>query len=404
MKTLLSLIVLFLTTPSFAQDTLRIATYNVLNYPGIDAAQRNPYFRATMVTMNPDVLVVQEMESQTGVNTFLNDVLNVYRPGMYSSVTFNNGPDTDNAFFYKPSEVTFIRANYIPTALRNVAEYLFKVNGQNDTLRIFSLHLKANIEDSIARLNEATIVRSYLNDLPPGAKFIVAGDFNLYRSSEPAFQKLIGSETNNNGRCKDPLNAVGIWNNNFAFRSIHTQSPRVRSFGNGSTGGLDDRFDMLLISFSLEQSLITSSYKAYGNDGNHFNDSINRLPNAAVPDSIANALHYASDHLPVYADFVFEGVTGMDTVSTEIFGFKLQNYPNPFNSSTTISFSIPQDSRTSLIVFDALGRHVSSVDFGQMAQGVYRHVFDATGLSSGIYFYRILAGGNSATNTMLLVK
>jgi hypothetical protein len=51
--------------------------------------------------------------------------------------------------------------------------------------------------------------------------------------------------------------------------------------------------------------ILTSTYQAYGNDGNHFNDSINRLPNAAVPDSIANALHNASDHLPVTARFIF---------------------------------------------------------------------------------------------------
>jgi hypothetical protein len=44
---------------------------------------------------------------------------------------------------------------------------------------------------------------------------------------------------------------------------------------------------------------------AVGNDGNHYNDSINRMPNAAVPASVANALHYASDHLPVTGRFVF---------------------------------------------------------------------------------------------------
>lgn len=287
-----------------AQDTVRIATYNLLNYPGSDATTRNPRFRAVTRTMNPDVLVVQEMTSAAGTIQFRDSVLNAGQPGTYSSVAFNNGPDTDNMFYYRTSKVGYIGATYISTALRNIAEYRFKPVASPDTIRIFSVHLKANLEDSLARLAEATILRNYLNALPTGAKFIVAGDFNIYRSSEPAFQRLIGSEVNNNGRSKDPLNAIGTWNQ-YAFRAIHTQSTRTRAFGDGSTGGLDDRFDMQLISYSMEQHLLLSTYAAYGNDGNHFNDSINRLPNAAVADSVANGLHYASDHLPVVANYVF---------------------------------------------------------------------------------------------------
>lgn len=287
------------------QDTVRVATYNILNYPGTDSAIRNPYFRAVLRTMNPDVLIVQEITSQTGVNNFRDNVLNWGQPGVYTSVPFNNGPDTDNAMFYKSSKVVFLGATYIPTSLRDIAEYRFRSSGSSDTVRLYSVHLKGNQEDSLQRLNEATTLRNYLNGLPAGSKFIVGGDFNVYRSTEPGFVKLIGSESNNNGRSKDPLNAVGTWHINYAFREIHTQSPRTRDFGNGTTGGMDDRFDMLLVSYPMDPHLILSSYKAYGNDGNHYNDSINRLPNSAVPDSVANGLHYAADHLPVVADFVF---------------------------------------------------------------------------------------------------
>ncbi len=302
-----------------AQDTLRIATYNVLNYPGNDATIRNPHFRAVTKTMNPDVLVVQEMQSASGVTQFRDNVLNAGQPGAYTSVTFDDGPDTDNAMFYKSSEVSYIGATYISNSPRRIAEYRFKPVGGTDTVRLYSLHLKANLEDSLARLTEATTLRNYLNALPSGAKFIIAGDYNIYRSTEAAFQKLIGSEADNDGRCKDPLNAIGTWNNNI-FSEIHTQSTRTRSFGDpsaGSTGGLDDRFDMLLISYPMEPHLLLSTYTAYGNDGNHFNDSINQSPNTAVPDSVADGLHYGSDHLPVFADFVF-GTSGPDTGFTSI--------------------------------------------------------------------------------------
>jgi len=302
-----------------SQDTLRIGTYNLLNYPGLDAAARNPFFRAVTKTMDPDVLVVQEMQSQTGVNGFLANVLNAAQPGTYTSVSFNNGPDTDNSFFYKASKVNFLGATYIGTALRNIAEYRIIPAGHTDTVRIYSLHLKANEQDSLDRLAEATILRNRLNSLPPGSRFIVAGDFNIYRSSEPAFQKLIGSELNNIGRCKDPLNSVGNWHANFSFRQIHSQSTRTRAFGDGSTGGLDDRFDMILTSYSMDSLFVPGSYRTYGNDANHFNDSINRLPNSAVPDSVANGLHYSSDHLPVFASFRFGssgGGTGFTSVAS----------------------------------------------------------------------------------------
>ncbi|HLX12594.1 MAG TPA: hypothetical protein VKS81_07260, partial [Bacteroidota bacterium] len=96
------------------------------------------------------------------------------------------------------------------------------------------------------------------------------------------------------------------WHDNPVYAAIHSQSPRVRSFGGGTPGGMNDRYDIMLTSYSsLDANTIPSHYTAYGNDGRHYNDSINHLPNYAVPDSVANGLEYASDHLPVYCDFYF---------------------------------------------------------------------------------------------------
>lgn len=366
----LTALMLFMVGSVAAQDTLKIASYNLLNYPGSDASTRNPYFRAVLNSMKPDVLVVQEMTSQAGVDTFRDGVLNASQPGLFSSVLFNNGPDTDNSFFYKSSKVVYFGATYIPTALRDIAEYRFKRINSPDTVRIFSVHLKANQSDTLARRDEATILRNYLNALPPGSNFIVVGDFNTYYSSEPALVKLLESEANNNGRCKDPLNSVGNWHSNIAFRSIHTQSPRIRAFGGGSTGGMDDRFDLMLISYPMDQHIITSSYTAYGNDGNHFNDSINRLPNTAVPDSVANGLHYGSDHLTIFAKYVFGGsAPGGQIVSVNSGNW---NSPATWNGGV-----VPSDSSSVLVNTG----HVVTIDGSAVAEsltvaGVLQ--FDAT--------------------------
>ncbi|MDP2208774.1 MAG: fibronectin type III domain-containing protein [Bacteroidota bacterium] len=302
---------------SYSQtDTLTIVTYNILNYPGSDAAIRNPFFRPVIHSMKPDVLIVQEMISQTGVTTFLNEVMNKYQPGLYSTVTFNDGPDTDNSFYYRSDKVTYLGAQYINTALRQIAEYTFRHTNSGEVIKIYSLHLKASAttDDENKRLAEVTILRNHMNALPANTNFIVGGDFNIYKSSEPAYQKLIGSEADNDGRCFDPKTLTGTWNQS-VYAIHHTQSPRTRAFGGGANGGMDDRFDMLLNSFSLTDNLISASYKAYGNDGNHFNDSINRLPNSAVPDSVAHGLHYGADHIPVVAKYVFQSLSAFNLLS-----------------------------------------------------------------------------------------
>jgi len=120
-----------------AQDTLRIMDYNLLNYPGSDAATRDPYFRKVVHSAKPDVIVSMEMVSQTGVNTFLNDVLNYYQPGLYATIPFHDGPDTDPHIFFKTSKITLIATNFIATALRNLGEFVLRFNSTSDPLHLF---------------------------------------------------------------------------------------------------------------------------------------------------------------------------------------------------------------------------------------------------------------------------
>src|SRR5205823_2284231 len=100
------------------------------------------------------------------------------------------------------------------------------------------------------------------------------------------YQHLLQNDSLTDGDFIDPLAMPGIWNDP-AYSAYHTQSPRTRSFGGGATGGLDDRFDLILFSSSIEQpgrvTYKTGSLTPIGNDGLHYGDSINRPPNVAVP-------------------------------------------------------------------------------------------------------------------------
>lgn len=81
-----------------------------------------------------------------------------------------------------------------------------------------------------------------------------------------------------------------------------------------------------------------------------------------------------------------------------------QNFPNPFNPSTKIRFSIPQNGFTRLKVFDVLGNEVSSIIEGELSAGNYELQFDASGLSSGTYFYSLTSGEFTKTMKMILSK
>ncbi|MBK9732449.1 MAG: hypothetical protein IPO83_14435 [Chitinophagaceae bacterium] len=296
-------------------DEVALITYNLLNYPDpgnitADTALRNPYFRTIIAATNPDLLVVEEMNSQSGVNGFLTKVMNAYSP-TYLAAAFIDGPDTDNGLFYKSGKFVFVSNKKIKTDLRNISEFKLVHILSGDTIRIYAVHLKASsgTANEIQRALEVDSLRKVTNALPAGSNFIVCGDFNFYAASESGYQKLLQVNGSNEGHFIDPIAMTGSWNNS-SYAIHHTQSTRTRSFGGGSTGGIDDRFDLILYSKAISQTggvtYVANSQTGYGNDGNHYNDSINRMPNNAVSLNVANALHYASDHLPVIGKFNFQ--------------------------------------------------------------------------------------------------
>jgi hypothetical protein len=81
-----------------------------------------------------------------------------------------------------------------------------------------------------------------------------------------------------------------------------------------------------------------------------------------------------------------------------------QNYPNPFNPSTTIGYQTPEAGDVRLIVYDLLGREVARLVDGPQPAGFYPVTFNASHLSSGVYFYRLTAAGRSAQRSMVHLK
>jgi hypothetical protein len=81
-----------------------------------------------------------------------------------------------------------------------------------------------------------------------------------------------------------------------------------------------------------------------------------------------------------------------------------QNYPNPFNPTTVIRFSVPKSVMVELDVYNVLGQKVATVVNEHVQAGTHEASFDGSGLPSGVYFYRLVAGGSVETKKMVLMK
>jgi hypothetical protein len=114
-----------------------------------------------------------------------------------------------------------------------------------------------------------------------------------------------------------------------------------------------------------------------------------------------------SDTISVYlnAGWIPTGIESQKEDISTVNGFELlQNYPNPFNPSTIIQYSVPTRSSVMLKIYDILGSEVTTLINEEKDRGVYSVNFDASGLASGIYLYRLQAGSFVQTKKMILLK
>jgi hypothetical protein len=105
----------------------------------------------------------------------------------------------------------------------------------------------------------------------------------------------------------------------------------------------------------------------------------------------------------VTADDLFEYVApGTPDIPNRFRVF--QNYPNPFNNQTTIRYWVPQRERVLLEVYNILGQRVALLVNGFQEQGEYFRTWDAGGLATGMYFYRLRVGNAGVLKKIVLVK
>ena len=237
----------------------------------------------------------------------------------YSMGTYTNKGEAGGAqaMFYESTqlkEVVDSHADIFTGATRYADRWELQGIGDNKgvSVWVYSMHLKASTgsENKEQRKFGANAILEDIATLPKGSHVIVVGDMNFYTVREPGYQSFIQTLI-------DPLGTDEWAGADDAVK--HTQSPRKVRAPKGTPGsglihgGLDDRFDFQFISHSLQDGkgldIVEGSYHSFGNDGAHYDIAINDGDNSFFKsdsqraNKLAEALHIASDHLPVIADY-----------------------------------------------------------------------------------------------------
>lgn len=322
---------------------LRIVDYNTAGGPREGIAE---VFAALGIeTVNgiakaPDVIALQEQNAAETTTKAIVDVLNsIYGVGTYAFASLNAATSGAGrpGLIYNTQTVLLLGESAIGTVnpsgqARQTMRYQLRPVGYDSAadFYVYSSHYKASTGSSnAARRNvEAQAIRANADSLGQGAHIIYAGDFNIYSSNEAMWTTLTGSGA---GQAFDPVERVGNWHDNIAFRDVHTQSPAATSRYSGQiTGGMDDRFDFQLVTGEFLDgeglAYIAGSYRAFGNTGSHvLNGDITsgsaaalaeRLPGYSTVQAAAvlEALAKASDHLPVVADYQVPARMGVNVL------------------------------------------------------------------------------------------
>ena len=311
--------------PVTPRDTVSVMVYNLLfygNYTSFCNSQNNniddkdAHLRTIIAYSQPDLFAVNEMGPDPANATRIRDhVLNADGRTGYAHVSYTNttGSGLVNMLFYNTEKFVLYSEDVAAAVVRDINLYTLYYNdpllGQgNDTifLHVFVTHMKAGSSsgDQQRRMQEASAVMSYIDQMNIRGNLLFMGDFNMNSSYEQAFQQIT-YHPNESIRFHDPIDQPGVWWNNPEMVPYHTQSTRTGQHDCFVTGGMDDRYDFILATESIMEGwqgmvYIEDSYNAIGQDGLRFNQSLISPPNqSGVPQEVILALFNMSDHLPV---------------------------------------------------------------------------------------------------------
>ena len=429
-KTPFILLLLCMALPAWAQDTLTVMQYNLLYYGNYNSGFADCYetnnntqrkdecIRTIVDYVKPDIFTVCEFGATAALqNDFLRHNLNINGANYWQSDNIINYANSNiiNHIFYNSQKLGLSKHIALRTDPRDTDIYELYLKTKSlaagDTIKLVCIvaHPKAGMGYESNRRALMQVAMDYVNQHYPHDNALIMGDFNMYGASEPGYRLLTQTYSNPEICFMDPaalVGGVGEWNNNNQFAAFHTQSTRSYSDECFSSGGLDDRFDFILmadeIAFSYNHMrYVQGSYHAVGNDGRHFNQSVDQGTNTAVPAEVAEALFDGSDHLPVTMKIAVDVHLGVEDLEAQSLYATVA--PNPASDRAVVSFFNPSQGQVQLELYSLQGQLLQreTAAFGEGSQQYELTLHDIT---KGFYLLRIKHDGGWGQTVKLVVQ
>ncbi len=418
-KYLLILGFLFLGIYSFSQETIKLMSYNLLNFNNYTSYCTNSnnshvakagYLHTIVLNQQPDILAVCEVGAGTSIsyttNYILGNALNTGGETKWLAAS-PTGSYLVNGLFYDKNKFQLVSQPVVSTDVRDINIYKLKYLNVTETLylNVIVSHLKAgnSTEDAASRAAMVQNLMDYLQNLGSNENYVMVGDFNVYTSDEQCFQKLI-NPTYPALAFYDPINQLGDWNNSSAYRLYHTQSTHANSDSDcHSYGGMDDRFDFILVSSSIKDGTAGIEYKsgtywAVGQDGLRYNGSINSPANSTLPAAVISALYNMSDHLPVVAEFYMGNQNSTASISSDPLFYA--NVENPVAQQLRYQLKTRYQKDIGVSIYSISGNKLFETTISSEANNVYSH--DISSLSPGMYILNF--SGEGINQSFRIVK
>ena len=412
---LIFLLLLWIALPSWAQDTLTVMQYNLLYYGNYNSGFADCYetnnntqrkdecIRTLVDYVKPDIFTVCEFGATAALqNNFLRHNLNINGANYWQSDNIINyaGENIINHIFYDSRKLGLKKHIALRTNPRDTDVYELYLKTKSlaagDTVKLICIvaHLKAGQGYEASRRAQIQTAMDYLNQHYPHDNALIMGDFNMYGASESGYRLLTQTYSNPEVCFIDPvatLGGVGEWNNNSLFAPFHTQSTRSYSDECFSGGGLDDRFDFILMADEIKFSYnhmryVNNSYHAVGNDGRHYNQSVNQGSNTAVPAEVAEALFDGSDHLPVTMKIAVDVHLGVEDIEAQSLYATVA--PNPARDRASVTFFNPAQGQVQFELYSLQGQLLQR-EAAAFGEGTQQYELALHDITKGFYLLRI---------------
>ncbi len=403
----------------FSQATIKLMTYNLLNFNNYTTyctsannshVAKAGYLNTIVTNQQPDILAACEVGTNTSAsyttNYILGNALNINGETKWLAAS-PTGSYLINGLFYDKNKFQLVSQPVVTTDVRDINIYKLKYLDSEELLylNVVISHLKAGDtpEDAADRAAMVQELMDYLHNLGNNENYVIVGDFNVYTDSEQAFQKYI-NPTYPNLAFFDPVNQLGDWNSNYSYRNYHTQSTHDDSNSDcHSYGGMDDRFDFILISSSVKDGTAGIEYKAdsywaVGQDGYRYNNSINSPTNSTLPANVISALYNMSDHLPVVAEFYMGDQNSVASLSSDPMFYA--NIVNPVEGELKYQLKTTFSKEISVCVYSVSGKKLFETAIESVNGNIYTH--DISYLAAGMYILNF--SGEGINQSFRIVK